>query len=403
MEFEQVKNIKISPLGTSSIHKKFLASYEQRNFEVSESTAQFVNIIKCCNSEEMVAKELSILKNCIYSHEMVIGLYEKCVAPILEKQSKKRHTMFIWETSVIPASVVETVQKYFQFLFNPILMRVLVCIIIVAEVLFFMDNSDVFLGSIDIYIISGVLLLFLTSSLFHELGHATACGHYSAEQRGIGFGLYLHFPAFYTDVSDIWKLPRKQRIVVNFAGVYFQLLFLLPLIVIFLLTQNSLLKYLILTINFNFIFTLNPFFKFDGYWIMTDVLGIPNLRARSNQLFSYVYKRIRGKTIVHEPFFLSSSIKAKILFIIYSLVVNVFFIFYIIYFIPKLIQIFVFSLPKQAIELINDIAVGNRLEFHHVMSIIMQILGFIAFCYMLYKMLKPFIQKLYYSIKYKHV
>lgn len=63
MEFEQVKNIKISPLETSSIHKKFLASYEQRNFEVSESTAQFVNIIKCCNSEEMVAKELSILKN----------------------------------------------------------------------------------------------------------------------------------------------------------------------------------------------------------------------------------------------------------------------------------------------------------------------------------------------------
>lgn len=118
------------------------------------------------------------------------------------------------------------------------------------------------------------------SSLFHELGHASACQFYNIRHGGIGFGLYLNFPVFYTDVSNTWTLPRKKRCIVNVAGVYFQILLLIPLLIIYFYTQNDILKYVTIMTNINFIITLNPFFKFDGYWLMTDLLGVANLRKK---------------------------------------------------------------------------------------------------------------------------
>lgn len=84
-------------------------------------------------------------------------------------------------------------------------------------------------------------------------------------------------------VSNIWKLRRKQRIVVDLAGIYFQLLFLLPIILVHFMTNLDL-KYVIYAINLSFLFDLNPFFRFDGYWVFTDLLGIANLRQRTNKL-----------------------------------------------------------------------------------------------------------------------
>ena len=117
------------------------------------------------------------------------------------------------------------------------------------------------------------------------------------------FGLYLNFPVFYTDVSHIWRLNRRQRCVVNFAGVYFQIIILLPILLCEILFPNNILRYIILGLNLNFLITLNPFFKFDGYWFMTDLLGISNLRKKSNQLIKYYwYVFIGRKQSVEIPF-----------------------------------------------------------------------------------------------------
>ena len=119
----------------------------------------------------------------------------------------------------------------------------------------------------------------LASSFFHELGHASACKYFGVRHGGVGFGLYLTFPVLYTDVTEIWKLNRRQRCVVNLAGVYFQSYGLILLLVAFFVTGDDILRYLILIMNLGFLMTLNPFFKFDGYWIASDLLGVPNVAA----------------------------------------------------------------------------------------------------------------------------
>lgn len=271
----------------------------------------------------------------------------------------------------------------------------LIALIVVAEVMFFTYGAANFsLGQVSVTTIVGVLALFISSSIFHELGHATACSHCGTTPRGIGFGLYINFPVFYSDVSDIWKLSRKDRTLVNLGGVYFQSLFLLPLLVIFFITGSNILKYFIFTININFIFTLNPFFKFDGYWIMTDLLGVPNLRARSKEVFKYYWGVVRRKQAGQKPFLLTLKKSTKIFFICYSVIVNLFFLYYFCYIIPRFLTHFISNFPEMAKRLVNMIAVGNMPSMGLIMGVFGQLLMLALMLFMIYKMASRLIKKL---------
>ena len=70
-------------------------------------------------------------------------------------------------------------------------------------------------------LITGLVVL---SAGFHELGHAAACRYGGATPGGIGVGLYLVWPAFYTDVTDAYRLPRRDRLRVDLGGLYFNAL-----------------------------------------------------------------------------------------------------------------------------------------------------------------------------------
>ena len=86
------------------------------------------------------------------------------------------------------------------------------------------------------------------SVTFHEFGHVTATEYFGAKQDGIGGGFYLFSPVYFADVTDIWKLKPNQRIIVNLAGIYFELLICTI--------------YIILALSFNFKFLIMSFIFF---------------------------------------------------------------------------------------------------------------------------------------------
>ncbi|WP_396178071.1 peptidase, M50 family protein [Flavobacterium sp.] len=135
--------------------------------------------------------------------------------------------------------------------------------------------------------ISFFILSFLSVTM-HEFGHASAAHHYGAKHGGIGGGFYLLMPVYFADVTDIWKLSKAQRIVVNFAGIYFELIFVILIILtgLFLnMTEMLVFGYLILLSSLR---NLNPFIRSDGYWILSDTIEKPNLMYHSlNKLISF--------------------------------------------------------------------------------------------------------------------
>ena len=139
-------------------------------------------------------------------------------------------------------------------------------------------------------------LLTLLSVLFHEFGHLSACRYFDCPHGEIRLGLYLLFPVFYANVSPAWRLERKARVVVDLAGMYFQLLATIPVSLLFLLTREPVWLLLFLELDAMILFSLNPFLRFDGYWLCSDLLGVPNLRSRSRLLMKTLWTRLSNRT-----------------------------------------------------------------------------------------------------------
>jgi putative peptide zinc metalloprotease protein len=138
-------------------------------------------------------------------------------------------------------------------------------------------------------------VLFLASLLVHELGHASACARYGARPSDIGAGVYLLYPVLYSDVTPAWELTRGQRVVVDLGGIFFQSVLGGLYTLCFWATGWEPLRVACMLIAGNCVFSLNPFFKFDGYWVLADALGVTNLSKQPGRLLDWLRERLRGR------------------------------------------------------------------------------------------------------------
>jgi putative peptide zinc metalloprotease protein len=391
-----IDKIRVTLFETSNDAQQYLASVGDRHFEVNASVARLIGLLQEAESPAEVAAQYRDAGNRQYTEQELAQIIEKVVCPILaSSNAAPPKRPFIFSMEIIPRKTIELFSGIFKILFDKYAASALFVSIVALEVLFFL-HSDMLthLGDVSIYVLLGVFLLMLASSLIHEIGHASACKYFHIDHGGVGFGLYLTFPVFYTDVSDTWKLKRKERIVVNMAGVYFQLILLIPFLLIYLFTGNAVVKYFLLAINFSMLFTLNPFFKFDGYWIASDLLGVANLRKRSGELIGYAFRKIWKRKIDQKPYLLQIRKREKIFLIVYTVIVNLFFGFYFFYLIPVFLYHFFSSFPKTVEIMIYQFSSGQTPAFDLIKSIGGQLLFFALIVYLLVRMMLPIAKKM---------
>jgi putative peptide zinc metalloprotease protein len=122
--------------------------------------------------------------------------------------------------------------------------------------------------------------LSVASALFHECGHAAGCRYGGARPGRIGFGIYLVWPSFFTNVTDSYRLSRAGRLRTDLGGLYFNLIFILVLAGIYAATSAPILLLVIAVTHLEMLEQLLPFVRFDGYFILSDLVGVPDLFAR---------------------------------------------------------------------------------------------------------------------------
>jgi len=146
-----------------------------------------------------------------------------------------------------------------------------------------------------------LLGLFTVSMFAHELGHASASMRYGVPARDIGFGLYVIYPVFYSDVTAAWRLTRRQRVVIDLAGVFFQLLAGTAYLFVYRLTGWEVCYLAAVSVFLLGLFVLLPIFKFDGYWLLTDLLGVVNLSRQVRRVTVHVLDRLRHRRPARLP------------------------------------------------------------------------------------------------------
>lgn len=127
-----------------------------------------------------------------------------------------------------------------------------------------------------------LLLVFALTTLsagFHELGHAAACVYGGGRPGVMGAGLYLAWPAFYTDVTDSYRLERRSRLRVDLGGIYFNAIFALLAFGLWATTGWEALLAVIPLQLLQMIRQLVPLVRLDGYHILADLTGVPDLFA----------------------------------------------------------------------------------------------------------------------------
>lgn len=130
------------------------------------------------------------------------------------------------------------------------------------------------------------------SKVLHEFGHGLSCKHFKGECHEMGVMILVLTPCLYCNVSDSWMLPNKwHRAAIGAAGMYVEAILASICTFIWWFTEPGLLNKLCLNVMFissvsTVIFNANPLLRYDGYYILADLVEIPNLRQKATQILS---------------------------------------------------------------------------------------------------------------------
>ncbi len=141
------------------------------------------------------------------------------------------------------------------------------------------------------------LLTFPPLKVLHELGHAYAIKLFGGAVHEIGISFLTFMPAPYVDASATDLFPsRWHRVIVGAAGMMVELAVAAVALAVWLAAEPGLMRSVAFDVIFiasvsTVIFNANPLLRFDGYYIVTDALGLPNLAARSQRIYLSLAQR----------------------------------------------------------------------------------------------------------------
>jgi putative peptide zinc metalloprotease protein len=204
-----------------------------------------------------------------------------------------------YRTKVIPASFHRTATAALQPLFWPPLVFLVLGGLLATDIWLFGAHHHTLLQAARQLPFKPALFLLVTglvlfSGFFHELGHAAGTRYGGASPGVMGVGIYLAFPAFYTDLTDSYRLNRRGRLRSDLGGVYFNAVLIVVAAGTYALTGFSPLLVFIVLSQAAALYQFLPFIRLDGYYIMSDLIGVPNL-------FSFMGPVLAGMFRRHDP------------------------------------------------------------------------------------------------------
>ena len=128
------------------------------------------------------------------------------------------------------------------------------------------------------------------TKVLHEFGHGLSCKHYGGECHEMGMMLLVFTPCLYCDVSDSWMLPSKwKRAAIGAAGMYVEVIIASIATYLWWNSHAGIFNQLCLDVMFvssvsTILFNANPLMRYDGYYILSDILEIPNLRQKATSI-----------------------------------------------------------------------------------------------------------------------
>jgi len=238
----------------------------------------------------------------LFSHNLFqIQGYEATQFLLKQAQAAKQH-WFTWlihhylffKIPVLrPDSFLKRSYPYIAWIYQPSVVFLLTMLLMI-NLYVLIDRWEMFTAtflhffSFQGFVYYAFALTF--AKLLHELGHAYTAHRYGCRVSSMGVAFLVMFPVLYTDTSDAWKLTsRTQRLAIGAAGMLAELaLAILCTSLWHFLSDGALRSSVFLMASTTWVMTLlinlNPFMRFDGYYLLSDFLRVENLQSRAFNL-----------------------------------------------------------------------------------------------------------------------
>jgi putative peptide zinc metalloprotease protein len=202
-----------------------------------------------------------------------------------------------------PDRILTRLDPWLGWLFDPPAI-VAVLVFAASALLLVLVNFDVFrakLPEFHQFFASGnwlyLAVALAITKILHEFGHGLSCKHYGGECHEMGMMLLVFTPCLYCDVSDSWMLPSKwKRAAIGAAGMYVEVLLASIATFLWWNSHGGIFNQLCLDVMFvssvsTLLFNANPLLRYDGYYILSDLLEIPNLKQKSTAILGRLASR----------------------------------------------------------------------------------------------------------------
>jgi putative peptide zinc metalloprotease protein len=184
---------------------------------------------------------------------------------------------------VVPPRLVQALTTVFRPLFWPPVVIAVIAGLVALDAWLVLDHG-IAQGIRSILYHPGYLVaLFagvVVATAWHEVGHATACRYGGGRPGALGVGIYVIWPVMFSDVTDAYRLDRGARLRTDLGGVYFNAVFALLTAGAYALTGFEPLIILIMVQSFAIMQQLLPLGRLDGYLVLSDLTGVPDLLTR---------------------------------------------------------------------------------------------------------------------------
>ncbi len=223
-----------------------------------------------------------------------------------ERKKKKpgawtQHLLFLKLPAGNPDRFLGALLPWFGWVFSPGFIALAVCLMIYSGYLVATDWNS-FRGGIQQVVLPGnwlmLILVFVGLKVFHELAHGISTKRFGGVVPEWGIQLLVFItPLTYVDATASWRFSQRwQRLLVAAAGMYIEFLIAAIAVLIWARTGSGIANTMAYQVVFaatmiTLLFNANPLMRFDGYYILSDLLQIPNLGAKGQAVVKWMSKR----------------------------------------------------------------------------------------------------------------
>ncbi len=212
-----------------------------------------------------------------------------------EPPARRRNWLYLRLPLFDPDRILSALEPVVRFLWTPVFAGLYVAVLALAGLVAWVHGTEIIahIPALSITHVAGVLIVAaIFQTMLHELAHGLTCKHYGGRVPESGFLLILFFlPAMYVDVSDAWLFRnRRHRVLVSLAGPMLDLGVAATAVLAWRVMPPSDLRaglvLLAIASSMSVVLNLNPLLRLDGYYVLSDLSGIPNLRQSAVQFLT---------------------------------------------------------------------------------------------------------------------